>query len=311
MKYKIQTSAFKATATLFKVSICLLILSTLNACLRLDSNLYNPEKSSEYLLDEYAGNKEIDLDPKYDIDESNVTLFTLESQAADEDTATTIWAMYVGDTSRISTDTIIMYCHGNARNMDAYYPRVKLLANAGHKHRYGVMQFDYRGYGMSEGWETEEGMYTDLNTCLLWLKEHGLTDDRLIIYGFSLGSSCATELTANPRALQPSKLMLEAPFASSDVMAQDAGVLAMPASFFTDVKIDNAEEIKKVEEPFLWIHGMEDSFLNIETHGEVVYKNYQGSYSKAIRVPLAIHSNVPEIYGYETYLHDVLEFIER
>jgi hypothetical protein len=41
--------------------------------------------------------------------------------------------------------------------------------------------------------------------------------------------------------------LLEAPFASSKVMVQDATGLSLPASFVTDLKIDNAEEIKKVE----------------------------------------------------------------
>ena len=36
----------------------------------------------------------------------------------------------------------------------------------------------------------------------------------------------------------------------------------------TDLKIDNAEEIKKVKQPFLWIHGTNDNFLNYKTHGQ-------------------------------------------
>ena len=93
-------------------------------------------------------------------------------------------------------------------------------------------------------------------------------------------------------------------------MVQDASGLSLPGSFFTNLEINNAEEIAKVNEPFFWIHGTADSFLSIETHGEVVYKNYNGSYSVAHRVQGGEHSDVPAIMGYKSYSDVVLEFIE-
>ena len=170
---------------------------------------------------------------------------------------------------------------------------------------------DYRGYGMSEGSSTEEGLYTDVNTALAWLKSKGLTSDRLIMYGYSMGTAPATELTSKPRVLTPSKLMLEAPFASAEVMAQDGGLLAAPGSFYTDVKIDNAEEIKNVTIPFVWIHGTDDAFLNMKTHGEVVAKNYGGTDKTEVRVESAIHTDVPVVYGYENYLELIQTLIEK
>jgi hypothetical protein len=73
----------------------------------------------------------------------------------------------------------------------------------------------------------------------------------------------------------------------------------------------NAEEIKMVEQPFCWIHGIDDNFLNIQTHGEVVYANYKGTYSEAHRIPYADHDEVPLIMGFSNY-NDVIEkFIKR
>ena len=91
--------------------------------------------------------------------------------------------------------------------MDFYWQRAKLLANVGGKNKYGVLMIDYRGYGMSEGKPSEEGMYTDVNTALNWLKKSGLTNDRLVMYGFSLGTAPACELTANTRDMVPSILI--------------------------------------------------------------------------------------------------------
>ena len=69
-----------------------------------------------------------------------------------------IHAVYLGNIADIATDTIILYCHGNRDHLDFYWPRIKLLANVGGKNRYGVLAMDYRGFGLSEGPATEEGM---------------------------------------------------------------------------------------------------------------------------------------------------------
>lgn len=284
----------------------------LSSCFRLDSNLYNlSEKISEYKFDNYQGDQDFILDASYKIPDSLVHLFTLNSQAADESSATTIYAIYIGSITQIASDTVIMYCHGNKWHMDLYWQRAKLLANMGGKNHYGVLMIDYRGYGLSKGKPTEEGLVTDVSTALNWLKGKGLTSNRLMMYGFSLGSAPATRITANPGVLTPSKLILEAPFASASVMAQDAGVLDLPGSFFTNLKINNAEEIKKVKQPLLWIHGKADTFLNIDTHGEVVFKNYSGSYSEAHRIDGANHSDVPLKMGFQNYSEVVLKFIRR
>ena len=280
--------------------------------MKLDSNLFNNDnKIKEYKLDNYTGEQDFVLDDSYTIPQNQISLLSLSSQADDETNATNIKAVYIGDPARLSNDTVILYCHGNKWHMDFYWQRAKLLAHTNGKNTYGVMMMDYRGYGLSEGKPTEKGMYADVDACMKWLKERGLSSDRLIIYGFSLGSASACELSANVRTLRPSKLILEAPFGSSAIMVQDASQLNMPAEYFTDLKIDNAEEIKKVNQPFLWIHGTKDNFLNYKTHGEVVYKNYQGSYQTKYLVEGADHGEVPEKMGFDTYLKTLGEFIRK
>jgi hypothetical protein len=94
-------------------------------------------------------------------------------------------------------------------------------------------------------------------------------------------------------------------------MANDGSGLSMPGSFFTNLKIDNAEEIKTISQPFCWIHGTNDNFLNINTHGELVYKNYNGSYKEAQRVSGADHGEVPEKMGFDNYLNTLSTFIKK
>ncbi len=283
---------------------------TLAGCLRLDSNLYNSAEITQYELDNYTGEREIaDLPSEYNIPSSLIHQFTLISN--DEGEEAKIYGIYLGDTTMIATDTVIMYCHGNKNHMDLYWNRAKLLANVGGKNRYGVLMIDYRGFGMSEGESTESGMYADVDAALAWLKEKGLSNDRLALYGFSLGSAPATELTAHPRAMTPHWLLLESPFASAEVMVQDASQLALPASYFTNLSINNAEEIEWVQQPFYWLHGVDDDFLNIETHGQVVFHHYQGSYKEAHKINGGLHNDVPRAMGYANYAESIFSFLKN
>ncbi|HSJ66024.1 MAG TPA: alpha/beta fold hydrolase [Anditalea sp.] len=292
--------------------IFIIIISLLLSACRLDDNLFNNDNSiTSYLFDDYVGEVDFILDDSYSIPNNMIHPFTLQSKTASERTSTTIHAVYIGDINTIASDTVIMYCHGNRDHLDFYWNRAKLLANAGGKNRFGVLMIDYRGYGLSGGKPTEPGMYADINAGLQWLRESGLSSDRLVMYGFSLGSAAATEMAANHNryAIKPSKLILEAPFASTAVMVQDASLLSMHSSFFTSVQVNNADKIRNVDVPFLWIHGTNDSFLNILTHGEVVFKNYGGPKAIPFRIPGGEHGDLPKVMGFESYNQALVQFI--
>jgi pimeloyl-ACP methyl ester carboxylesterase len=298
---------------IFTYLLFIIALSTaLVSCMRLDDNLYNlSEKITEYKRDNYTGVQDFILDASYKIHDSLIHPFALHSQTPGETEIYSVEAVYIGSIKKILTDTVIMYCHGNKWHNDFYWQRAKLLANTGGKSRYGVLMIDYRGYGLSTGKPTETGLFADIDAGLVWLKSKGLDGSRLIMYGFSMGSAPATELTAFTRSLRPHKLILEAPFASSFVMVQDASGLNVPTSYVTNLKINNAEKIKSVNQPFLWIHGTEDDFLNISTHGEVIYKNYQGPYSEPHRIEGANHGTIQSTLGFNNYNNIINTFIQK
>lgn len=292
-----------------KIIVCISVLLLLSSCLRLDDLLYAPFQVEEYNLNDIEP-KDLLLPSSFLLDEDQIHEFGLKSENKDGGEET-IYAVYLGDTNRIGVDTVIIYCHGNAYNLDGYWQRATLLANVGTKNRYGVLIMDYQGYGKSTGKPYEEGLYKDVDACMKWLKDQGLEDNRTVIYGFSMGSAPATELTSKPRSLTPSKLILEAPFASAEMMVHDAAPLSFPGSFITNLEIDNAEEIKNVSQPFLWLHGEQDDFLSREFHGQTVFNNYSGNYSKKVISPQAGHSNFPVILGIDTYRAHLKEFLER
>jgi pimeloyl-ACP methyl ester carboxylesterase len=279
---------------------------------RLDNFLFSNDNSiTEYQLDNYTGRTTLDVGDSYAIDPALIHKFMIPMTFQGEEIQ--LAAIYVGDTTQISIDTVIMYCHGTADHMDFYWPRQKLYANLGGKNRFGVLMIDYPGYGLSEGSPTEENMYASVDAGLNWLKTKGLTKERLVLFGFSLGTAPTCQVAGNESSfsLAPGKFILEAPFASAEVMVQDAALLAMPSSYFVNIKIDNAEEIKKATAPFLWIHGEADSYLSIHTHGEVVFNTYPKSTKTAVRVPGGEHEDTPFVMGYENYLSAILNFITQ
>jgi hypothetical protein len=278
---------------------------------RLDSFLFNNDNSiTEYKLDSYGGELALNLPIDYLVPNSDIHLF--EYEIMDEGSKLKVSAIFVGNIDKIKTDTVILYCHGNKDHMDHYWPRQKLLSHIGEQGRFGVLMFDYPGFGLSQGIPSEQNVYAATNGAMKWLQEKELTDDRLIIYGYSLGSAPASKSVGDkPFVMNPSKIILEAPFASSEVMVQDASIIGMPSSYFVNSKIDNAEQIKKCTVPLFWLHGVNDDFLAIETHGRLVYNNHKGNWKMKNEIQGAGHTDVPQFMGLEIYSYSILSFITK
>lgn len=276
---------------------------------RLDAFLFNQSVLTFYSLDAYSGEKCLDLGGLYTVPDSMIHRVSWAIQ--EEGKEVTVHGIYVGNLTEIATDTVLLFCHGNKDHMDFYWPRQKLFSHLGSLGRFGVLMFDYPGYGMSESKPTEANMYASTEGALQWLKNHGLSDDRLVMYGFSLGSAPVCEVAGNPDqfSLRPHKIVLEAPFASAEILVQDGGLLSMPGSFLVDLKIDNATEIKKVTVPLLWIHGEEDAFLTVKNHGQLVY-DHKPDPKQHLLVPGGEHETTPYVLGYAEYLSRLLAFIE-
>lgn len=275
--------------------------------LTIDSIAFYNEELKEYKFDNYDGGWNFEAPGSYSISEDKIHLFSLYSVDLDQQDSAKIYAVYVGDTTTIQTDTVIVYCHGQSAHMDAYWQRTKLLANIGSKNRYGILTMDYRGYGMSEGTPTEQGLYRDVETCLDWLKSKGVSNQKVIVYGYSLGTVPAVEVAANYEDFKPGKLVLESPLASAQNFAEESTIINLSSSFLSTLQFDNVEKIKNVAQPFLWMHGKADDYISI-SNGELVYENYGGIQGTAIRIDGANHGNVPLIIGFENYNNLLVEF---
>lgn len=289
------------------VGLVLLLIGS-SGCLRLDDFLFNAQKLESYELDQYTGEVDFTLPPELDIPDSLIHFVPLTSYAGDR--PVTIQGLLVGSLDHFVQDTFLLYCHGNKHHLDFYWPRIELLANLGRNGGMQVMSFDYQGYGRSDGEPSQASLYQDARAAWNWLIDQGVTPDRIILYGFSMGSIPAVHLAATPEQTGRGWLILEAPLSSSETLVQEASTLSLPASFLTDLDFDNAVEITGVSQPLLWLHGENDQSTPIHTHGEPVFQAYKGSRSTAIRVPLAGHANLPQTLGFQDYLQAISSFLK-
>lgn len=291
------------------------IFFVISGCARLDDIAFvNDNTIQAYMYDKWPEEPEFVLpDGQYQVADSMIHELVLVSKGEQDEGPFNIRASYIGNIKDVKTDSIIVYCHGQSLHMDAYWPRVKLLAHCGGKHRYGILQMDYRGFGLSEGNPTEQGMYEDVKACLRWLKEQGANNNRVFIYGFSLGTAPATEMAAYFDEFKPQKLILEAPYASANNLGQESTLINFQSVYISDLELNNADKIKDVSRALCLLHGEADDYLKI-SNSEIIYKNYKGVYGEFHRVPEANHSGemgVPPAMGFENYLNTIDAFIKR
>ena len=248
-----------------KVLFCIALGFVFTSCLDIGSfMLYGGD--GDYIF------TNADLDPEYHVDEDKLHLFTVPSDDA------TIYGLYIGDFSQIELDTIIVYLHGNAPSMDGFWSTVAVMANLGGKHRYGVVMYDYRGFGKSTGTtRNEETMAADYDAIMLWLEDRGLDSDRMVVFANSLGSLPASPAAAGGSRIPIEKLVLEVPQSSANVIMQNSTGLSLPSSMITEYNFDIGKNMEDYTEQLLWMHGALDDVAPLETAMGAVQR-HNGSY---------------------------------
>jgi alpha/beta superfamily hydrolase len=272
----------------------------------LDGLAFPGTKLEAYVFENFSG--EVEIPQAMLADAANYTLVEMNSTDQATGEVYKIYGLYIGDIATISSDTVLLYLHGQSLHMDNYFSRASLLANVGGKYNYGVFMFDYRGYGMSEGSSSEAGLSEDTDAAIDWLISQGADANKTMYYGYSLGAIPGIERAAYRTDFKPAKLMIESPLASVQHLVNGSTVINVQAEFVTDLKFENSENIKDVDAPLLWLHGKADTYVSID-NGELIYANYGGTESTAIRVEGSDHSEVPAKLGFEVYLGHLLNFI--
>lgn len=148
----------------------------------------------------------------------------------------------------------LLYSHGNAGNVSVRPSGVAPLVRDG----LGVLLYDYRGYGRSEGSPTEQGTYRDGEAMLAQASRLAAGPGRVFLYGVSLGGGVSYELAA--RHPEVAGLITDATFTSIPAMARE--LYPVPGlSWAVSTRYDNLGKAPLVRVPRLVMHGTADELI--------------------------------------------------
>lgn len=180
--------------------------------------------------------------------------------------------------------TLTVLCaHGNAEDLGHLLPWLEELRRAG----FGVVAFDYRGYGLSSGAPpSAHGAVHDMEAAYRYVVDSlRVPASRVVLYGRSVGSGPATDLAAR---VPVGGLVLESPFVSAFRVLTRVALLPFD-------RFPNLRHIRQVRAPVLVIHGTQDEVIPV-SHGRRLYEAAVAP-KQAVWIEGAHHNDVPLVGG--------------
>jgi len=165
-------------------------------------------------------------------------------------------AWFVAADSARQDGTTVLVAPGNAGNRADRAPLASALVDAG----FDVLLLDYRGYGGNPGSPTEAGLGLDVRAAYEALRQHGVSADRILLFGESLGAAVVTELAIDMPA---AGLVLRSPFADLASVAADAYPL-LPVRWLLWDDFPLLDRISAVRMPVAVVYGTADSIVDPE-----------------------------------------------
>jgi fermentation-respiration switch protein FrsA (DUF1100 family) len=151
---------------------------------------------------------------------------------------------------------VIVYFHGNAGHLGHRAEKIRPYVDAG----YGVLLVSYRYNAGAGGSPSEEALYDDGRAAMTYLKHKGVSLERTVIYGESLGVAVAVAMAVeNPVGA----VVLESPYSSIAAVAQ-SHYWYLPTKFLVLDKFDVAAKIERIGAPLLIVHGERDRIIPVK-----------------------------------------------
>ncbi|HUE88070.1 MAG TPA: alpha/beta hydrolase [Vicinamibacterales bacterium] len=193
----------------------------------------------------------------------------------------------------------VVYFHGNGGNLSIWADVLVGLW----RERLDVVAVDYRGYGVSSGTPTEQGLYRDVDATIAYVDAELRRGDLPLIYwGRSLGTAMAGYAATRGR---PDAIVLEAGFPSVRSLF-DRNPVMLVLSAFSTYRFATAEWMAGVTTPTLVIHGDRDSVIPYRL-GQRLYETLPGP-KRFVTIPGGDH-NDPAPADAPLYWGAVREFI--
>jgi fermentation-respiration switch protein FrsA (DUF1100 family) len=194
---------------------------------------------------------------------------------------------------------VVLYCHGNAGNLSHRHELIRMWQlHLGAS----VLIFDYPGFGRSEGKPTEAGCYAAVYAAYDWLRlEKGVPDERLVLFGKSLGGAMAVEVAMHkPHAA----LVLHSTFTCIPDMAQTLFPF-LPARWLVRSRYDNLSKLKNYQGRLFVAHGQGDNLIPYG-QGQRLFEAATANPKHFYRIPADGHAIVEHRFFQEVkqFLHN-------
>lgn len=197
---------------------------------------------------------------------------------------------------------VILFSHGNAGNVTH---RAGILDAMVRCAEAGVLVYDYRGYGRSEGRPNEQGVYADGRAARAWLAERaGIAPERIVQMGESLGAAVAVELAVADGARA---LVLDSAFTSAPDMAA-VHYPFVPARLLMRNRFDSLAKIAGYRGPLLQFHGTADRIVPFD-QGRRLFDAADRAQPKQFEPMQELGHNAPRPPEYYDTLGDFLNSI--
>lgn len=176
---------------------------------------------------------------------------------------------------------VFLHLHGQAESILSHQDLAIYCLENG----YGLFMLSYRGHYKSGGTPSERGLYRDAKAAMTQLKKLGVEEDKVILWGHSLGSTVALETAVYYDVLG---VIIQSPIkeiksAAIDVynfyckrlhlnmLADLARKYILQMRFIQ--KMDNMKKIKAVKCPTLILHSKTDRIASYQNSIDLAQQN--------------------------------------
>ena len=181
----------------------------------------------------------------------------------------------------------VLVMPGNAGCRALRAPLARRLAAKG----FAVLLLDYRGYGGNPGSPSEGGLIKDARAARAYLIGHGVSAQRLIYFGESLGAAVATRLAAE---YPPGGLVLRSPFTDLAGVGSRHYPL-LPVRLLLRDRFPVTELIGQVRAPLAVVYGSADTIVPPEQSAAVA--GAAGGPVRVVEVVGADHNDTALLEG--------------
>ena len=184
----------------------------------------------------------------------------------------------------ISKKTILFF-HGNAGSLENRIFKLNHFKNLD----VNFLIIAWRGFNGNSGKPTEKGLYDDARSAMRWLESIGIKEEKVILYGESLGTAVAIEIGQNKNF---NGMILESPFTSMVEMGKKYYSF-FPVGLLLKDRYESINKIKNINFPVLVMHGKKDRIVPFKM-GKKIYD----------------YANSPKSYYFSEYDDHMMDYNE-